>query len=445
MAMSGSDALAAVRDHAHVLRGSAADFDPLMELIGDASIVLLGEATHGSHEFYRARAELTQRLIVEKGFNAVAVEADWPDAYRLNRYVRGQGSDFSAEAALADFQRFPLWMWRNTEVEQFIAWLHSHNQGRAPREQAGFYGLDMYSLYSSIGHVIDYLEAVEPEAAARARQRYACFDQVGEEPQSYGYGVRLGARPACEREALVQLEEMRQRAERDLRRDGLLSEDAAFAAEQNARLVRNAETYYRGMFESHANTWNLRDQHMSDTVDALMQHLGRHGDRPRIVVWEHNSHIGDARATEMSLRGEHNVGQLVRQQYGEQAVLIGFTTYAGTVSAASDWDGPVERKRVRPALSDSVEALFHQTGLHEFVLPLRNTAAGEALAEPRLERAIGVLYLPQSERVSHYFNAELSGQFDAVVHYDHTRALQPLDMTAGWRTGEAPETYPFGL
>ena len=239
---------------------------------------------------------------------------------------------------------------------------------------------------------------------------------------------------------------LRERAAHYLERDGLVAEDEQVHAQQNARLVRNAVAYYRGMFSGRVNTWNLRDRHMSETLTALAEHLSSRQGRPaRIVVWEHNSHIGDARATEMGERGELNVGQLVRQQYGNQAVLVGFTTYSGTVSAASRWDAPVERKRVRPALSGSYEAVFHDTGLKQFLLPLQSGDAVSALRSPRLERAIGVIYLPASERLSHYFHCRLSAQFDAVLHFDETQALEPLDRTARWEEGEVAETYPFGL
>lgn len=444
MAIIDYEALAHdIGDHAHQLRGRPSDYDPLLELIGDAEVVLLGEATHGSHEFYAARAAITKRLIEEKGFSAVAVEADWPDAYRVNRYIRGESNDPNAEAALDDFQRFPLWMWRNVDIQALVTWLWSYNRAH-PSARVGFYGLDLYSLFSSIGAVVDYLEQVDPEAARAARARYACFDHAAGEAQSYGYGVLFGRRPSCEDEVVAQLLSLRA-AREEYVGGGLSSADAQFAAEQNARLVKNAETYYRAMFGRHDNTWNLRDQHMSDTLDALKRHLSRDGKPAKIVVWEHNSHIGDARATEMGRRGEHNVGQLVRRTYGRKARLIGFTTYTGTVTAASEWDGPAERKRVRPGLTGSVEALLHLVGIDRFFLSLQDSVVAEPLREPLLERAIGVIYLPQSERVSHYFHCRLADQFDAVFHFDRTRALEPLDATSEWDLGAVPDTYPSGM
>ncbi len=434
-----------IREAALPFTGNREGYEPLLERIGEASLVLLGEATHGTHEFYAARALLTRRLIEEKGFHAVAVEADWPDAYRLNRYVRGQGSDSTAEESLRDFQRFPTWMWRNREIVLLLDWLRQFNAARPAPERVGFYGLDLYSLNASIEAVIAYLEQMDPEAAARARARYACFDHAAEDATGYGRAVMVGTRPSCEDHAVEQLIELRQLAADYLRRDGLMAEDEAFFAEQNARVVANAEQYYREMFSWRVNTWNLRDRHMADTLMALSQHLGRQAGPAKIVVWEHNSHIGDARATEMTEREELNVGQLVRQRYGDDAVLIGFTTHTGTVSAASRWGGPVERKRVRPSLPDSYESLLHQTGLENLLLLFDDGDVSEQLRDPRLERAIGVIYRPETERMSHYFLARLPDQFDAVIHFDRTEALEPLQRSPVWDRGEAPETYPFGL
>lgn len=434
-----------IAQFAHPLRGTHDDYDPLMDLIGDASVVLLGEASHGTHEFYRARAEITQWLIEEKGFAAVAVEADWPDAYRVNRYVRGLGEDRHAMDALDDFQRFPLWMWRNHEIVKLVDWLRTHNRARPEVEQVGFYGLDLYSLYNSVRSVVEYLEKVDPEAAERARERYACFDHAAGEAQQYGYNVLFRSYPDCEQEVVQQLLELRTHRNALLQADGLAAADAQFAAEQNAVVVQSAETYYRAMFDRAENTWNLRDQHMSDTLDALRRHLGRQGQPAKIVVWEHNSHIGDAGATDRSERGEHNVGQLTRRRYGDDCRLIGFTTYSGTVTAASDWDGPAEHKRVRPALRGSCEDLLHMAGIPEFFLDLQHEKIVERLREPMLQRFIGVIYLPQTERQSHYYHARLADQYDALFHFDHSRALEPLDRTPEWELGEAPETYPSGL
>ena len=424
--------------------------DALEEIVGDARIVLIGESSHGTHEFYQARAEITKWLIEEKGFCAVAAEADWPDAYRVNRYVRGQGNDTSADEALSGFERFPSWMWRNTVVRDFVDWLHARNgEHRVKGErEAGFYGLDLYSLHRSMQEVIDYLENVDPAAAARARERYACFDHTSaDDGQAYGFAAAFGAGLSCERQAVDQLVDMRRNAVEYARRDGLLAEDALFYAQQNAQTVRNAEVYYRAMFGGRVTSWNLRDKHMAQTLQALLAHLDRHDGEPaRIVVWAHNSHVGDARATEVGSDGQLTLGQLVREHYGEESRLIGFTTYTGTVTAASEWGGLAERKFVRPALNGSVEELFHEVDRPEFLVSaMISHAAREPLDAVRLGRAIGVIYLPATERQSHYYHVRPGDQFDAIIHIDQTRALEPLEVTSQWVVGETPETYPTGL
>ncbi len=444
-----ADDVTEVRDAGLPVRGRPEDWDPLLELIGDAPIVLLGEATHGTHEFYTARAAITRRLIEEKGFSALAVEADWPDAYRVNRFVRHLGRDASPRDALSDFQRFPRWMWRNDDVLDFITWLRDHNASLPAADQAGFYGLDLYSLYASIHAVLQYLDRTDPPAARRARARYECFDHSETpDPQHYGLEVSIGVREPCENEAVEQLRDLQHRASETLEADGLAAADEQFHAEMNARVVETAAEYYRAMFSGRINTWNLRDQHMADAADALLDHLST-TDRPaKLVIWAHNSHIGDARATDMSRRGELNVGEILRIRHGADTVLVGFTTYDGTVAAADDWDGPVHRKTVRPALPGSYEALFHRTGLGDFLLPLRGHAVAGALARERLQRMIGVIYRPETERVSHYFECRIDRQFDAVIHYDHTRALDPLEGATAWRTRQkqqTPQTYPHGL
>jgi erythromycin esterase-like protein len=437
---------AIIRDAAHPIAGAASDYDSLLGLLRDARVVLLGEASHGTHEFYRERARITQRLIEEEGFVAVAVEADWPDAYRANRWVRGEGDDRTALDALGGFERFPRWMWRNRDVLAFISWLHRHNESRSQARRIGFYGLDLYSLFASMQEVIRFLEKTDPEAAERARYRYSCFDAFGEDTQAYGYAAEFGIARSCEDQAVQQLVELQRRAAQLAQRNRRVSEDDVFYAEQNARLVKNAEQYYRTMFRGRVESWNLRDGHMAETLEALLAHLERKGVGGKVVVWEHNSHIGDARATAMGEMGEWNVGQLARERFGGDAVLVGFTTYQGTVTAASDWDAPAERKRVRPGLPGSFESLFHAVGLGNFLLAMRgDTRLGEALGETRLERAIGVIYRPESERMSHYFDARLPAQFDAVIHFDQTQAVEPLDRTAGWDAGEPPETFPTGL
>ena len=437
---------AALADAAHPLDGGPGDYDALMNLVGDARFVLIGEATHGTHEFYEERARITQRLIREKGFTAVAVEADWPDAYRVNRYVRGEGQDGTADAALSGFERFPAWMWRNTDVSAFVDWLRTHNENVRAGPKVGFYGLDLYSLFTSVKEVLSYLDKVDPTAAAEARRRYACFDHYGEDSQQYGYATGVGLSESCQQGVLTQLQELQQRAFDYMQADGASSEDAFFYAQQNARLVKNAEEYYRTMFRGRVSSWNLRDSHMAETLDALARHLSRDGEPAKIVVWEHNSHIGDARATEVGGLGEWNVGELARKAYPGQTCLIGFSTYDGHVTAASEWDGPAERKRVRPALHGSYEELLHHVGLPRYYLNLRDdTPVRRLMLERRLERAIGVLYLPRTERQSHYFNAQMAQQFDAIIHIDRTDALVPLDATSGWHSGEPPETYPEGI
>ena len=425
--------------------------EALEEIIGDARVVLIGESSHGTAEFYRARAEITKWLIEEKGFCAVAAEADWPDAYRVNRYVRGLGHDASPEEALRGFERFPAWMWRNTVVRDFVDWLHAHNsrQRGEDRRQTGFYGLDLYSLHRSMREVIDYLDTMDPVAAARARQRYACFDHTSaDDGQAYGYAAAFGAGLSCEREAIEQLVELQRNAVEYARRDGLLAEDELFYAQQNAQTVRNAEGYYRAMFGTRVTSWNLRDRHMAQTLDALLAHLDRHpdGQPARIVVWAHNSHVGDARATEVGADGQLTLGQLAREQHGSAVRLIGFTTYTGTVTAASRWGGIAERKVVRPALNGSVEELFHEVERSEFLIsPMLSRAAAEPLDMVRLGRAIGVIYLPDTERQSHYYHVRPGEQFDALIHLDRTTALEPLEAGSEWIAGEAPETYPTGL
>lgn len=424
--------------------GAHGDYDGLLDLIGSSSLVLIGEASHGTHEFYRERALITRRLIEEKGFRVVAVEADWPDAYRVNRYLYGAADDGDAEQALRGFRRFPTWMWRNAEVLDFVGWMRSHNERAGAAQGVSFFGLDVYSLYSSIAAVISYLEGVDPAGAERARERYSCLEEFGGE-QAYGRAAALGVTDLCRRGAVAQLVELQRNADSYLRRDGIAAEDEQFCAEQNARVVAKAEEYYRAMFDAPSATWNLRDRHMADTLERLAAHLARREAPAKIVVWEHNSHIGDARMTEMSRRGELNVGQLVRESHPDDAFLIGFTTYTGTVTAASSWDAPAERKSVRPALPESWEELLHQVPEERFWLDLNAPDAVAALGGPRLERAIGVIYRPETERQSHYFLADLPSQFDAVIHLDETRAVEPLDPPAGWRRGEPPETYPSAL
>ena len=436
-----------VASAAEPLYGSASDYDSLLELARGARFVLLGEASHGTHEFYRERAQISKRLIAECGFNAVAVEADWPDAYRINTFVHGVGNDADAIDSLGGFKRFPQWMWRNADVLDFVGWLREHNDEKAEPGKCGFYGLDLYSLHGSIEAVLAYLKRVDPEAAGRALQHYACFEQFGQSTEAYGYATGFGLRPDCEREVVHELVALRRKAMDYLQRDGQVAADAYFCAEQNALVVRNAEEYYRNMFRREVSSWNLRDAHMMESLGALEKHLSRTRGQPaRIIVWAHNSHLGDARATQMGGRGELNLGQLTRERFGREVVSIGFTTHTGTVTAASDWDAPAERKQVRPSVEGSYERAFHETNCPRFYLNLREPRlVNDALRREHLERAIGVIYRPETEMVSHYFAARLSEQFDAVLHFDHTRAVEPLERTAEWETGEVEETFPSGL
>lgn len=435
------------RESIPLRRDEIADYDPLMNYIGDARFVLIGEASHGTHEFYRERAQITKRLIQEKGFCAVAVEADFPDASRINRYITGRNEDADAIDALGGFERFPAWMWRNADVLDFVGWLRAYNDDLPQKgSKVGFHGLDLYSLHASIDAVLSYLMKVDPDGAARARERYSCFDLFGTDSQKYGYAAFKGLADSCENDVVSQLTEMRDRSAELAHLDGKVAADDFFFAEQNARLVKNAERYYRMMYRSDVSSWNLRDLHMMETLVALDGHLSEPGKPAKIVVWEHNSHLGDASATEMGKRGEWNVGQLTRERYKKEAILIGFTTFNGTVTAATDWGGEAERKQVRPAIEGSYEKLFHDTGLERFLLLLKeDSSLSVALREPMLERAIGVIYRPQTERQSHYFQSSLSRQFDAVIHIDETRAVEPLERSVEWEAGEVMETYPSGI
>jgi erythromycin esterase-like protein len=431
---------------AEELVGAPDDFNSVIDLIGDARFVLIGEASHGTHEFYRIRAQISKILISQRGFSAVAVEADWPDAYRVNRFVRDASRDNDSVEALSGFQRFPQWMWRNADVLDFGGWLREHNDQQFSEDRkCGFYGLDLYSLHASIEAVLAYLSKVDPEAAKRARHYYSCFEHFGKDITAYGYATGFRMTPSCEDAVVKSLVELRRKAMDYLQRDGQVAADAYFCAEQNALVVRNAEEYYRNMFRREVSSWNLRDTHMMESLMRLAIHLSNQRPPAKIIVWAHNSHLGDARATQMGERGELNLGQLVREHFGNEAVSIGFTTYDGTVTAASDWDGPAERKNVRPGHPESYEALFHEVDVPNFFLNLRDADTAAALRSERLERAIGVIYRPETELMSHYFHARLPDQFDAILHYDHTRAVEPLERTAEWEAGEVEETFPSGL
>ncbi|WP_119679102.1 erythromycin esterase family protein [Indioceanicola profundi] len=412
-------------------------FGGMFDRLAEARIVLMGEATHGTSEFYRARAAITRRLVEHHGFNIVAVEADWPDAARIDRHIRGR--PIPTGDGEPPFQRFPTWMWRNREVEAFVAWLREHNERvNDPDRKVGFYGLDLYSLGGSIRAVLDYLDRVDPEAAAEARRRYGCLTPFQEEPQGYGAAALSFGTPFCEKEVLKVLQELMSRRMEYLRADG----EEFLDAEANARLVADAERYYRAMYRSGYESWNLRDTHMVDTLEAVLR---ARGPDAKAVVWAHNSHCGDATATEMGDMGEVNVGSLCRDRFDDAVRIIGFGTDRGIVAAADDWDEPVQFKRIVPARSDSYEALCRDTGIPSFLLDLEkkdNSEVIDALMERRLERAIGVIYRPETERTSHYFGAELPSQFDHYLWFAETKAVTPL--------GEEPdhgpsETWPFGV
>jgi len=413
------------------------DIGGLLERLAGARVVLLGEATHGTSEFYRMRARITKELILRRGFNFVAVEADWPDAARINQYVRHAAAQ--QEQQWKAFARFPAWMWRNHEVLEMVEWLRAWNAEISdPERRVSFHGLDLYSLFTSIGAVIDYLNGVDPAMAAIARGRYACLSPWEHDPAVYGRAAIGGRYRDCEEAVVAMLRDMLERRIEYSQRDG----DRFFDAAQNARLVAAAERYYRVMYYGSVESWNLRDQHMFDTLERLFEF---HGPGSKGIVWEHNSHVGDASATEMGARGEHNVGQLSRARFAGSAFLLGFGTDRGTVAAASAWDGPMEVKRVRPAHEASYERLCHDSGVKAFMLHLRDpvkTALRDELEAARLERAIGVVYRPESELMSHYFQACLPRQFDEYIWFDETRAVSPLPSAVA---PGVPETYPFGL
>jgi protein-L-isoaspartate(D-aspartate) O-methyltransferase len=413
----------------------AADLNPLMERIGSARIVLLGEATHGTSEFYRMRERITRDLIVKKGFRFVAIEADWPDAARVDHYVRHFQYPPSEWTA---FARFPTWMWRNTKVRDFVSWLRKHNGTVEKSRRVAFHGLDLYSLYDSIRSVLNYLDEVDPKSAKVARERYGCLTPWQRDPATYGHAALTGSYPTCESDVVRTLADLMAKRRAYAEHDG----ERFLDAEQNARLVANAERYYRIMYYGSRASWNLRDSHMFETLKNLQAF---HGADSKAVVWAHNSHIGNAAATEMAARGEHNIGQLCRREFGDQAYLIGFGTHSGTVAAATEWGGPMEVKTVRPSLPNSYEQLCHATGLARFMLSLRgggDLCGPRGLGKGRLERAIGVIYRPETELASHYFQADLPKQFDEYVWFDNTCAVTPLDTD---EVKGLPDTYPFGV
>lgn len=415
-------AAAAAPTPARPLTGASADYDPLVSAVGDARFVLLGESTHGTSEFYRERARITERLVRERGVLAVAIEGDWPDAERANRYVRGLGSDRSAAEALSGFRDFPVWMWRNAEFAAFVESLRAYNLTQPPARRVGLYGMDVQNLTGGIEPVLAWLGRNDAAAAARARAEYRCLDRYGSDPARYGEATRRPGR-SCERQVAAVLADLRRRP----RPADPEAAEAWFSAVRSAAAVAGAEAYFRAQF-SGAYSWNVRDRWMADNVADMAAHAQALSGQPgKVAIWAHNTHVGDARSTGMAQRGELNIGQLLRERNGQGAFLVGFITHSGTVLAAPDWDAPGRVYTLRPALPDSYAGLFHSQGLDSALLLLRDQAeASTSLSGERLERAVGVVYLPQSERVSHYFPARLSRQFDAVVYIDRTRAVTPL-------------------
>ena len=416
-------------------------FGAMFDRFADARVVCLGEASHGTSEFYRARAEISRRLIERNGLNIVAVEADWPDAATIDRYVRHRPW---REGELRAFERFPTWMWRNHEFDGFIRWLRGHNEDRDYERMCGFYGLDLYNLNGSMRAVIDYLDKVDPVLASLAHRRYGCLDPWAENPQLYGRNALIEGYARCEVGVVQMLRDLLQK-----RVDCFGEEcDEWLDATANARLVKDAEAYYRVMYYGSAESWNLRDRHMFDTLNMI---LDAKGPQSKAIVWAHNSHIGNAAYTDMGMnRGELNIGQLVKEKWDAKARLIGFGTHSGTVAAADDWDEPMKIKPVRPSLSESYERASHESGIDRFILDLREGEVGreirEALMEPRLERFIGVIYRPETERWSHYSEAILPKQLDAWVWFDETHAVSPLpgEQRPG-EVGREEDTYPFGV
>ena len=410
-----------------------ADLRPILERIGDARVVLMGEASHGTSEFYQMRAQLTKALIEKKGFKIISLEADWPDAARIDHYVRHREYGPSEWTA---FSRFPTWMWRNRDFRALVDDLRTHNKGvKRPEKRAGVFGLDLYSLFVSADAVIRYLEEADPDAAEVARKRYGCLKPFSHDPASYGAAATSGEYTGCADEVTLMLSELLH----DHRRFAEHDSDLFLDAVQNAKLVANAERYYRTMYMGDELSWNLRDRHMYETLLSVMDFQGKGS---KAIVWAHNSHIGNAAATGMADRGETNIGELVRKKFGDQAYIIGFGTHSGTVAAASHWDGPMEVKEVRPSHKDSYENLCHKTGIERFFLPLKAPELVEALEKERLERFIGVIYRPETEMISHYMEARLPHQFDEYIWFNQTEAVKPIETH---EIEGLPDTYPFGL
>ena len=416
------------------------DLDALLDAVGNARFVLLGEASHGTSEFYTWRTRISKRLIEERGFSFIAVEGDWPDCYRVNRYVKHMAdSGDSALDVLHAFERWPTWMWANREVIELVEWLRAHNRRIASERQVGFYGLDVYSLWDSMRAVTEYLERIDPKLAAAARRAYNCFEPYAEDVQEYARATAL-VPTSCEDEAIAVLRELRVNAPQ-FREDG---REGFFNAEQNALVAKNAELYYRTMVRGGPSSWNVRDHHMVETLDRLFEH---HGPRAKAIVWEHNTHIGDARFTDMARAGMVNVGQLVRQGREREGVLLaGFGTHRGTVIAAEEWGAPMERMRVPPARAGSFEEAMYDAAVGDALLLFDSDDERRIpeLYEPLGHRAIGVVYDPRAERWGNYVPTIVPRRYDAFLYIDETRAVDPLHMPVHIG-GEPPETYPSGV
>lgn len=435
-----------LKEYFQPLKDTLTDYNTILDSIENIEHVLIGEATHGSHEFYSIRVDITKRLILEKKFNAIAIEADWPDVHRINQYIKGDKTIKNATDAFGGFKKFPTWMWRNEVIIEFVEWLYSYNSKLPFVKKIGFYGLDLYSLNTSIEVIIKYLEKKDMEAANKARQRYACFNSLKDELSSYGYAATFGMTKSCENEVREQLLELNENSYKYMNENSI-EEDQCYYITQNARLVKNAEKYYRSMFEHKSSSWNIRDTYMFETLDLLAEHLSKQlKSSAKIVTWAHNSHIGDARATELKALKQVNLGQLAREKYGNKVFIIGFLTYAGFVTSATKWGGVVEYKKILPALSHSYEYFLHNLSATNFIINfISMDIIDELIPAGLLQRAIGVIYLPKTERASHYFHTNLIKQFDTVIYIDKTSALRPLEITSTWHFGEQFETFPFGL
>lgn len=435
-----------IKDQAYPLQGIKSDFDQLLDRARDADIVLLGESTHGTSEFYELRAEISKRLIEEANFSAIALEGDWPDIYRVNRYIQNDGSDSSVLTALDDLQKFPSWIWRNKEFAGFLDWLHHHNLSKTMGIKVGVYGLDLYSLYGSMAAVLNYLHRVDPAAAEAARAHYSEFPSFGDGGNSYSFADLVEVPNSCIEGAIKEVSEIQRNRYTNLKQRGLLPIDAQFSAEQNAQIIARAEEYYRQLFISKNSEWNLRETHMCGTLYRILKHLElSQKARPKIIVWAHNAHIGDARNHEMLRRQELSMGQMLRENPSIKTISIGFTTSTGTVAAASYWQGEVTMRALPAPHPESIEAAFSATGLDRFILFFEHPkTAWYPLCEEMLERSIGAIYIPEIEGSRYYARARLALQFDGVLHVDYSKAVTPLESV--FRSSkELPETFPSGL